>query len=48
MGLNVTIDMTWGRLILLSFSKKRAKNVFQAKVHPVHSTTFDSYRYKMR
>ena len=26
MGLNFTIDMTWGRLILLSLSKKRPKN----------------------
>ena len=26
MGLNFTIDMTWGRLILLSLRKKRPKN----------------------
>ena len=29
MGLNFTIDMTWGRLILLSLSKKRPKNQYQ-------------------
>ena len=28
MGLNFTIDMTWGRLILLSLSKKRPKNQY--------------------
>ena len=38
-GLNFTMDMTWGRLILLSRSKKRPKNTFQAQVvptEPVH------------
>ena len=32
MRLNSTIDMTWGRLILLSLGKKRPKNAFQAQV----------------
>ena len=33
-GLNFTMDMTWGRLILLSRIKKRPKNTFQAQVMP--------------
>ena len=31
MGLNLTIDMTWGRWILLSISKKRPKINFQTQ-----------------
>ena len=33
-GLNFTMDMTWGRLTLLSLKKKRQKKTFQAKVVP--------------
>ena len=31
-GPSFPMDMTWGRLILLSLSKKRPKNTFQAQV----------------
>ena len=43
MGLSFTIDMTWGRLILLSLSKKRPKKSIsrhkgcrQMVIEPVH------------
>ena len=42
MGLDFTIDMTWGHLILLSLSKKRPKINFQTQgprqmvIEPVH------------
>ena len=36
MGLNFTMDMTWEHLILLSLSKKRPKNSFQAKGVPAN------------
>ena len=36
MGLNFTIDMTWGRLILLSLSKKRPKINLQTQGVPIN------------
>ena len=33
-GLNLPINMSWERLILLSLGKKRAKNIFQAQGVP--------------
>ena len=35
-GLNFTMDMTWERLILLSLSEKRPKNIFQAQGVPAN------------
>ena len=36
MGLDFTIDMTWGRLILLSLSKKRPKINLQTQGVPAN------------